>query len=187
MKAFTDQRRAAFTLIEMLAVMAIIAILVGIVIGGTTFVREKQKSNLAKVQIALLAKAIDEYHADNGKYPPTENVTSASAPDGTGTSSILFEYLFYNGSVDPQKKIYLPELDPESRKLKWTKKPASAGTIITDPWGNEFCYRSKVDDGGTDNADTINPDFDLWSMGKDGETDPDTESDASNLDDIKID
>jgi hypothetical protein len=38
----------------------------------------------------------------------------------------------------------------------------SATTTIKDPWGNEYRYRK-----GT-NAQ--NPDFDLWSCGKDGLT-----------------
>ena len=62
-----------FTLIELMAVITIIVILAGLVVGGLGFVNDRQAKEKAKVQIALLSKAIEEYKLDNGVYPPSGN------------------------------------------------------------------------------------------------------------------
>ena len=96
---------------------------------------------------------------------------------------------------DLDQKIYLAQLDPGNKdspnKQGWTSftPPTSASTKITDPWGNEYRYRSAMPPPTTGvvipNAATQNPDFDLWSMGKDGKTKPETPLDTTNRDDIK--
>lgn len=199
MKTNPRHGRAAFTLIELMAVITIIVILAGLVVGGMGFVSERQAKEKAKVQTQLLAKAIEEYKLDIGMYPPTSDKNSASAPNGTSTSADLYVCLFYEGydyaekskggsaptswtktvggvSVPKATKIYLPELDPTTTKQGWvdTVTGASAkpptSTPIRDPWGNQYCYRSATDASGKSNTNSQNPDFDLWSMGKDGKT-----------------
>ncbi len=185
MKSNTRKTRIGFTLIELLVVIAIMLILASIGVGGFGFVQDRQKKEKARVQMALLSKAIEEYKLDMGEYPPTTDKTgSLSGPNGTSTSSILFDYLYWDsdrdgtvGIADTDQKIYVPELDPVNNKQGWTTNipPASATTKITDPWGNEYCYRSAygspaVNGTAPENTNTQNPDFDLWSMGKDGKS-----------------
>jgi prepilin-type N-terminal cleavage/methylation domain-containing protein len=187
MKTTPRKGKAAFTLIELMAVITIIVILAGLVVGGLAFVTERQAKEKAKVQIALISKALEDYKLDMGTYPATDNKTSVSGAAGTATSSILYNALFYEGfefaknpnraDTTPPKatKIYLPDLDPLSTKQGWvvtkTSGEPTAGQIITDPWGNQYCYRSAMPaTGTTPNAGTQNPDYDLWSMGKDGKT-----------------
>jgi general secretion pathway protein G len=185
MKSHTRRGRAAFTLIELMAVITIIVILAGIVVGGMGYVNEKQARGRASVQIALLSKALEEYKLDMGTYPPTANRTGTFTTNGTNTSSILFRALYHDGIVDDTKRIYLPELDPVNSKQGWTTTPVGTNTTITDPWGNQYCYRTATAANGSANADTQNPDFDLWSAGKDGKSVPGTPADASNRDDIR--
>jgi general secretion pathway protein G len=177
MKITQRNGRAAFTLIELMAVITIIVILAGLVVGGMGFVSERQAKEKAKVQIALLSKAIEEYKLDMGKYPGSADNTPAA---GT-ISAELYDRLFYQGyeygenpartdnATDPKAtKIYLADLDPTSSKQGWvtnttsaTAKP-TASLKILDPWGNEYLYRK--------GSNAVNPDFDLWSKGKDGLT-----------------
>jgi general secretion pathway protein G len=176
MKSPSRHHRAAFTLIELMAVITIIIILAGLVVGGMGFVTERQAKEKAKTQVALLSKAIEEYKLDMGKYPGTADNTGIA---GTGVSEQLYQALFYQGyefSKNPNRtdtptnpkasKIYLPELDPRSSKQGWVNSVTSAeppaSTKIIDPWGQDYRYRK-----GT-NAQ--NPDFDLWSTGKDGKS-----------------
>jgi prepilin-type N-terminal cleavage/methylation domain-containing protein len=192
----TPSRRnglAAFTLIELMAVITIIVILAGLVVAGMGFVSERQAKEKARVQLALLSKAIEEYKLDMGAYPPTPNKSGTfTTANGTDTSSILFDYLYWDsdrnnkgGTADLTQKIYLPELDPATSKQGWTSGTASKTTKITDPWGNQYCYRTATDSKGAANAATQNPDFDLWSMGKDGKSKPDSPADSTNKDDIR--
>ena len=209
MKSTQRSGRAAFTLIELMAVITIIVILAGLVVTGMGFVTERQAKEKARVQIALISKALEEYKLDNGNYPPTDS------KDGLGTSaSTLYESLFFEGyeyakltknggaSPDPWKKtvknievlkstkIYLPDFDPTSTKQGWVNLVTGAvavppgSTVIRDPWGNEYRYRSAFF-GATPNDDTQNPDFDLWSAGKDGKSKPATAGDKTNNDDIR--
>jgi general secretion pathway protein G len=157
MKTPSRRHSTAFTLIELLAVITIILLLAGLVVGGLGFANDKQARSKAAVQIALLEKAIEDYKSDTGSYPGTANTAIAG-----NVSEQLYIALFYNGLTNG--RIYLPDLDPRTTKQGWVT--ASTGTTvpaslkITDPWGNNYRYRI-----GT-NAQ--NPDFDLWSYGKDG-------------------
>jgi prepilin-type N-terminal cleavage/methylation domain-containing protein len=98
MKITPRTGKAAFTLIELMAVITIIVILAGLVVGGMGFVSERQAKEKAKVQIALLSKALEEYKLDMGSYPPTVDKPNVASPAGTGTSAVsLYDALFYDG------------------------------------------------------------------------------------------
>jgi len=182
----------AFSLIEMMAVVTIIVILASLIVGGMGFVTEKQAKSKAQLQIGLLSKALEEYKLDTGSYPATGN-----SAKGEDNSKILFKALYWdsdndgqgaavgNAAGDTDQKIYLAELDPATNKQGWTSGTASLKTKIIDPWGKEYRYRTAFDSTGKANTNTQNPDFDLWSVGKDGNTNPSTPTDKANRDDIK--
>ncbi|MEO5915907.1 MAG: type II secretion system protein GspG [Luteolibacter sp.] len=183
--------RPAFTLIELMAVITIIVILASLVVAGLSFVTERQAKEKARVQIALLTKALEDYKLSNGSYPASEN-----SADGKNQSKFLFKALYWDSDddgtgvpADTDQKIYLADLDPLTSKQGWTTGTPSDTTKITDPWGNEYRYRSALKADGTANADTINPDFDLWSVGKDGVTEGGSTAgnlkDPKNRDDIR--
>ena len=52
--------------------------------------------------------------------------------------------------------------DLSTRRLDRPRLLPPAAQKILDPWGNEYLYRK--------GANAVNPDFDLWSKGKDGKT-----------------
>jgi prepilin-type N-terminal cleavage/methylation domain-containing protein len=190
--------QAAFTLIELMVVITIIIILAGLVVGGMEYANQRSASEKAKTQIALLSKGIEEYKLDMGAYPGTDDNTTIAGD----VSEQLYETLFYEGyDYDKQSypavwektvngvkipkaiKIYLSELNPLSTKQGWvtttTSGAPAASLKILDPWGNNYRYRK-----GTT---AQNPDFDLWSMGKDGKSNtanPST-TDSLNADDIR--
>ena len=179
--------QAAFTLIELMVVITIIIILAGLVVGGMEYANQRSASEKAKTQIALLSKGIEEYKLDMGGYPATGNITgSLTTSAGSSTSAIIFNALYF-APLSANQRIYLPELDPATSKQGWTTGTASATTIITDPWGNQYCYRSAISATGATNSATVNPDFDLWSMGKDSKTNAANPimTDSLNLDDIR--
>ncbi|MFN6093597.1 MAG: type II secretion system protein GspG, partial [Verrucomicrobiota bacterium] len=161
--------KAAFTLIELMVTITIIIILAGLVVGGMEYANQRSASEKAKTQIALLSKGIEEYKLDMGGYPPTNNITGNLTTAGSSTSAIIFNALYF-APLSANQRIYLPELDPATTKQGWTTGASSNTTIITDPWGNQFCYRSAINSSGATNTATVNSDFDLWSMGKDGKT-----------------
>jgi prepilin-type N-terminal cleavage/methylation domain-containing protein len=208
MKTNPRHGRAAFTLIELMAVITIIVILAALVVGSMGFVNERQAKAKANVQLGILAKALEDYKLDNGTYPPTANKTGSFTTNGTSTSAELYVALFYEGydyaqqnspanwtkkvnGVDVPKatKIYIPELNPINSKQGWTDPVTGttppASVPLKDPWGYQYCYRTATNNAGIANGGTQNPDFDLWSMGKNGKSSPDTPTSPDNRDDIK--
>lgn len=150
-------RRNAFTLVELVTVMAIIMVLAGLTIGGLQYFRQKANIKKAQNQVQLISNALERYKLDNGEYP------KADSGDGKGQSNELYEALYLNGFTN-NGKIYLDELDPNNRSQGvWVKGTGSAATIV-DPFGEEYRYRSG-------SATQRNPDFDLWSAGPNKATD----------------
>jgi type II secretory pathway pseudopilin PulG len=217
MKTNPRHGNAAFTLIELMAVITIIIILAGLVVGGMNFVTARQAKEKAKVQLAILSKALEEFKLENGAYPPlkikdgslepADNADTFTRAGATTQSQALYKALFldtdYDGTaavdgsgaqVDKDQKIYLPELNPGTTaspsKLGWN---STNKDHIIDPWGNPYAYQSAVNaPTGTGASKTANPndkcnnpDFDLWSMGKDGKTNTDPRH-ADCRDDIKV-
>lgn len=172
--------RAAFSLIELMTVIAIIVILASLIVGGLSYASERQAKEKCRIQMALLSKGLEAYKLDNGVYPPTSNI------DGKAGSLVMYQALYLDGFNTPTtKRIYVPELDPVTTKQGWTTGAVLTVTSITDPWTNPYYYRSALKSDGSTNALTQNPDFDLWSIGKDALTNPGTPADPKNRDDIK--
>jgi prepilin-type N-terminal cleavage/methylation domain-containing protein len=61
--------RAAFTLIELLIVVAIIAILAAIAVPNFLEAQVRAKVSRAKNDMRVMAGALEQYHADNNGYP----------------------------------------------------------------------------------------------------------------------
>lgn len=108
-----NQSERALTLVEVLAVLVIVAIVGGLV-GPAIFNQvAKGKANAAKAQISNLEKSLDTFYLDCGFYPGTEPGLDALAnePD-----------------VGRQCSGYDPKGYVEDRKLP------------KDPWGLDFFY-----------------------------------------------
>ncbi len=79
-------RRQAFTLVEMLVVIAIIALLAGIVIPLASLANKKKIIARAQAQIKVIDLAISQYNNKLGFYPP-DNTNSA------GQNQLFYELL----------------------------------------------------------------------------------------------
>lgn len=194
MKISKRHGKPAFTLIELMAVITIIVILAGLVVGGLAFVQDRQAKEKARVQMALIGKTLEEFKLDNGFYPPgmqtaggigpADNVDPTTKSAAITQSRALFTALYWDtdydgtGAVktngdrdDEDQKIYLPDLDPGTNKQGWINGTGATAYIV-DPWGFPYAYRSAVQQSGTPFGPTQNPDFDLWSYGKDSKSNP---------------
>jgi general secretion pathway protein G len=70
-------RKKGFTLVELLVVMAILAMLAALV-GPKLFPKlGKGKQSAAKAQIELLGQALDQFKLDTGRYPTTQEGLNA--------------------------------------------------------------------------------------------------------------
>ncbi len=74
----------AFTLIEMLVVMAVIAILAGIILSVNGLVQGKAARARAEGEIKALSAGCEAYKGDNGSYPQ-DNTTDGLDPRSKGS------------------------------------------------------------------------------------------------------
>lgn len=140
-----------FTFIEIMVVVAILAILAALVVPRIMGRTDDAKRTAAKVQIRNIEGALQLYKLDNGVYPTTEQ----------GLKALIEKPSV--GVVPKKWKIggYLPKL-PE------------------DPWGNPYKYLSPVQKGdykveyeitslGTDGevgGEGVNADITNWNLDK---------------------
>jgi general secretion pathway protein G len=70
-------RRAGFTLVEMLVVLAILGLVVGLVGPRVLNYLSDSKVKTAQIQMENLGSALDLYYLDSGRYPTTEEGLAA--------------------------------------------------------------------------------------------------------------
>jgi general secretion pathway protein G len=101
------RRMAAFTLLELLVVVAIIGLLAGYV--GPKYFGQLGKAEIkaARAQIDALEKALDQYRLDVGRYPSTEQGLNALVTQPGGVSKWVGPYLKKGLPLDPWDKPYL--------------------------------------------------------------------------------
>jgi len=110
----TLRRRRAFTLIELLLVMVILAVLAALVIPRFAGRSEEARVKAAQTQIlSLFGTALDVYEADNGHYPTTAQGLAALRIKPSGA--------------------------PEPKS--WSG-PYLKADVPNDPWGAPYVYRA---------------------------------------------
>ncbi len=179
-RALPGTANHAFTLIELLIVMAIIIVLAGLILATSSYVQEKGKRSRAEAEIAAISAALESYKADNGTYPrdsTTDDFDSKVAGDPSTSTNYFAPSLFlYNqmagtaaGSRTPTAgaKTYFPfkpnMLNPSDQNVPVT--------YIRDPFDNSYGYSTAFQ---KDPITGYNPTFDIWSTAgskKPGETD----------------
>lgn len=183
--------RQAFTLIEMITVITVIAILTGLVLSIAGLVQNKGNRAKAEADIRALAAACESYKADNGGYPQTTatdslNPRTATSPTAYQSASLaLYKALSGDENADGKLaqtetgKVYATDFFKPSR-FNSTFKTTGIVTFLSDPFGNSLGYSTAGLKAEQDYraALTTNPDatrpastlgynstFDLWSTG----------------------
>ena len=114
-------KNKGFTLIEVLVVMAILALIFGMVAPQLFGKKDDADRNKTKLDIAALENALQIYRLDNYNYPSTEQTLQAlvSKPNGY-----------------PEPKNY--------------SSGGYIQKLPKDPWGNDYVYQSPGEHGEYD-------------------------------------
>jgi prepilin-type N-terminal cleavage/methylation domain-containing protein len=81
-RALLSTRRAGFTLIEVLTVVAIVAMLAAMGFAGLRYAMNKSREKDCVALIASIGKSIGEYKDDNGNYPRPASDDEQTSIDG---------------------------------------------------------------------------------------------------------
>lgn len=184
-------RRDAFTLIELITVVTIIALLFSLVVGGFTFADRFSKRSKTEVTIKAVRSGLERYQEDFGGYPapqtPDSTIEIAKKIYIVGGAACLYQALSGDGfdQILGATGQGTPESDGnlddyEAKNVKLTDMPnelwaKTEGTYyIIDGFGHPIRYiksaptQSATPGGPPPEATTINiGTYDIWSYAED--------------------
>lgn len=130
-----SRRASAFSLIELLLVLVILAILGGLVVTRFSGVGEKAKIQAAHTDINTIESALDAYKISNGKFPTTEEGLHALIEKPASATAAATEWPYLKKEpVDPWGKAYIYKCPPEQNKADYD---LSSGGPDGQPGGND--------------------------------------------------
>lgn len=115
------RRRQGLTLVEMIVVLAIIALVAVMIVPNVIGRPDQARVTVAKTDLKTIAAALRMYRLDNGDYPTTDQGLKAL--------------------------VQRPETDPVP--VNWNSE-GYLPEAPKDPWGREYVYASPGKTGGFD-------------------------------------
>jgi prepilin-type N-terminal cleavage/methylation domain-containing protein len=188
-----NSARAAFTLIELLIVITIVALLFALTVGGFSYAQRSAARSKTAATIKAVQSALERYNTEFGEYPEpanpgdtislrdkTYNVAGAAmlyqAMSGDGFDAIRVAVPPTNagpsqsdGNIDPNeaKNVMLTDMPKEVWRLQGNRY------FMIDGFGNPLQYIRAAPQNVTGAAapapTTINTTYDIWSYGEDEE------------------
>jgi len=128
---------AGFTLIEMLIVVAVIALLATMVVGLAARIDNQSKERALKSTFTLLDSALQEYYEYTGKFPEQAEKNFANAAAHS-------EYLYRELDSIPSSRQVSEKISNSLIKNKFGA--ADTPPEIYDLWGTVLEYRYKSGD-----------------------------------------
>jgi prepilin-type N-terminal cleavage/methylation domain-containing protein len=186
----SSPQQKAFTLIELLIVVAILMILAGMGVGLFKMVNRNAIESRIKAEIQAVCAALEAYKADNGAYPPLDgnafngvnspmgeiagyDTATATCPRDTTWGNAQpdnvwingqFLYRALTGSSGGKRYLDLTTKQYSTNISSSTYAPAAPNNmvgVIIDPTGNPYIYQPR---GPKYNQRS----FDFYSAGLDG-------------------
>jgi prepilin-type N-terminal cleavage/methylation domain-containing protein len=192
-KRTTSRRQpAGFTVMELMVVVAIMALLATMTLMGFRYAQNTSMRNRTTAFLRAISSSLENYHTEFGEYPrpkrPQETGEFGKKMYPIGGALMLYQALSgdgdneidiaagtlgaSDGKVEGQNEInhvMMKEMPVEMRKRD------TVGWFVADGFGHPFQYEvpsasNKVRYGQASNrseTQTINTTYDLWSFGED--------------------
>ena len=175
----TKRKLSAFTLIELLIVIVIIAILASVAFPVTALVMEQARKAEAKNEVTNLVNAIKMYELEYGKLPFQAGEGGESDLEmDTFQDSIISVLAGYNvDGLNPRLK---PFYEGKTAKNADASNQKPAGGLfgsdeqlqLADPWGNEYFitidsnYDNVIQDLPGSDGEDVRQKVAVWTKGK---------------------
>ena len=177
-------RKHNFTLVELLTVIAVIAILAGLILAAVNGAVKKAEMTKAKAAIVTLHNAIKQYESTYGRLPIASGV--GAAPLTTAQYQWLIQ-LLQGDSTIANYTTYNP------KNIRFLEVQGNSPGVYQDPWDQnlhvafDHDYNGQIDGSSTGASipglgSTIYYSVAIWSVGPDGESD--TGNDKKNADNV---
>ena len=169
----------AFTLIELVVVISVIAILMGLLFPAFRGVQDQAKKTQAKSDLTQIATAVNAFYTEYGRYP-TSATTNATATLGPGGSTpenggLFNELRAITFVLNTRKIVYLSPPEAKNQTAPRSGIETATGGYY-DPWGNEYAIALDAEYGGTltnpygsngAGSDPVHQGVITWSLGND--------------------
>lgn len=172
-KSLRRPAAVAFTLVELLTVIAIIAILMGLLFPAIGVIKESARKVQAKTDVTNIVAAVKQYSTEYGKYPAVED--SPTAPDKDAfvgdtvagasiNNNALFDTLRgiarglnADNKYNPRRIVFFEgkiASDVNAPRAGFADNATDAKTLgcFFDPWGKQY---NVVIDSNYDNIITL--------------------------------
>lgn len=124
-KQIRKTKLAAFTIIELMIVIAVIAILVTMAVVGATSLQKSSRDYFRDTKTLIISEALEKYYQNNGEYPSVAFMTSQD------TAAIT-------------KKLGIK--DAETLKLPLASSSASTSIVVSNPSPTQMVYSANTTD-----------------------------------------
>jgi prepilin-type N-terminal cleavage/methylation domain-containing protein len=158
------RRPAAFTLVELLVVIGIIALLLGILLPTLVNARRAATDAECKTRLRELTHAATLYHLDHKQYPLPDHLPAFAAPVplaiNDNLANALGPYLGWPSLSYSQTVPELPKLlaCPERMDVDLLKEPYPAAQFGAQFWNTGYSYIGPALDTGSAQAVALSAD-----------------------------
>ena len=172
------RKASAFTLIELLTVVAILVILMTITVAIMRNAQQTGARKKTEGQLSVLVGGIGNYYDFYNEYPePLDNTGEGGdgakalyqALSGDGTDMLVTgqETVPSDGEIGTEGEVFVEGLDPNSNKHGLVNTRYE----LVDPYGQRWRYQKYISNDDPDSKEMRNRTFDLWSVAEDSEED----------------
>lgn len=146
--------REGLTLVELLAVTAVMAILAGIVVGMANFASRRALESQVQAELQTLRTLLDGYRLDHGQYPQISN-----NPDNNNLGRVLGEGIERRTDWEEGRGSFEGFGLMRDTNALW--RDYVDNVTFIDPWGRPYQYHAQgrfaydlYSDGPTGTAET---------------------------------
>lgn len=154
-------RRAGFTLIELMAVLAILAILGAVLVTQIGSARESVEVQLTRTRLQEIRLAASDYEVDQGDYPRSRMTKEQGSPPNAlniGVECLVLALWSDGREGSGLRADELDNTDGDRSAKSLSDLPVRDLFELVDPWGNPIAYFHHADYGREDVYSTFDPD-----------------------------